>query len=107
MYQTKLASAGYNVVMATDGREAYEHIKSDQPDMILLDINMPELTGYEVVKALKHDGEDDLIKRIIILTNSANPADRKLANDMGIEYIVKADLTPHDVLNQIHKKIGD
>lgn len=106
MYNIKLSSAGYNVVMANNGRDAYEQIKAVKPDLILLDINMPELTGFEVVKALQSDGETALIKKITILTNSANPVDRKLADDLGIEYVVKADMTPRDVLERINTKLG-
>jgi CheY-like chemotaxis protein len=106
MYMTKLTSAGYQIELVNNGRDAYDRIKSQNPDLVMLDINMPELTGFEVVKALQADGASQLLHKIIILTNSANPADRKLANSLGIDYVVKADLTPHDVLDQINKKLG-
>jgi CheY-like chemotaxis protein len=106
MYIIKLEGAGYKVQLANNGRDAYDLIKSVKPDLILLDINMPELTGFEVVKALVSDHEKELISRITVLTNSANPADRKMASDLGIDYVVKADLTPHDVLDRINTKLG-
>lgn len=104
MYQTKLEGAGYTVVMANNGRDAYEAIKSSKPDFIMMDINMPELSGFEVIKALKTEGIE--IKNVTVLTNSANPADRKTADELGVEFLVKADLTPHDVLDRINKKVG-
>lgn len=106
MYETKLTNAGYKVDKANNGRDAYDFIKNNSPDLIMLDINMPELTGFDVVKALISDGVPDLAKKIIILTNSANPVDRKTANDMGLEYVVKADLTPRDVVEKINTRLG-
>jgi CheY-like chemotaxis protein len=106
MYQTKLQSAGFVIAMAANGRDAYEQIKSIQPDLILLDINMPELTGWEVIKALQADGQDEMVKRVVVLTNSADPNSRKQAANLGVEFMVKAELTPHDVLEQINKRLG-
>lgn len=106
MYETKLTNSGYKVDKVNNGRDAYDFIKNNSPDLVMLDINMPELTGFDVCKALISDGVPDLAKKIIILTNSANPVDRKMANDMGLEYVVKADLTPRDVVEKINKRLG-
>lgn len=106
MYMTKLNGAGFTIDIANNGRDAYEQIKNTNPDLVMLDINMPELTGFEVIKALQADGQKEVLQRMIILTNSANPADRQLATDLGIDYVVKADLTPRDVLDKINKKLG-
>ena len=106
MYETKLTNSGYKVDKVNNGRDAYDFIKNNSPDLVMLDINMPELTGFDVCKALISDGVPDLAKKIIILTNSANPVDRKMANDIGLEYVVKADLTPRDVVEKINKRLG-
>lgn len=106
MYETKLTNAGYKVEKVNNGRDAYDHIKNNSPDLVMLDINMPELTGFDVCRTLISDGVPDLTKKIIILTNSANPVDRKTANDMGFEYVVKADLTPRDVVEKINARLG-
>lgn len=106
MYQVKLVGAGFKVELANNGRDAYERLRTIGPDLVLMDINLPEMTGFEVVKALRNDGASDLLKNIIILTNSANPDDRKLAQQYGIDYVVKAELTPRDVLEKINKKLG-
>lgn len=105
MYVTKLESAGYRVVTASNGRDAYEIIKEHEPHLVMLDINMPELTGLEVAQAVTKEGLIEPSK-ILILTNSANPADRDKTQAMGIEYMVKADLTPRDVLEKINQKIS-
>ncbi len=107
MYQTKLTSAGYNVVMANNGRDAYDKIKSINPDLVMLDINMPELSGFEVVRALIAEGSTVVsADRILVLTNSANPEDRKTATELHLDLMVKAEMTPRDVLAKINQKLG-
>jgi DNA-binding response OmpR family regulator len=106
MYQTKLTSGGFQVIMVNNGRDAYTQITTAKPDLAMLDINMPELSGFEVVKALHADKSDLSAKNIIMLTNSANPADRKLAMDLGVDYLTKAEMTPHEVLDHINLKLG-
>lgn len=104
MYITKLTSGGYEVHTANNGREAYDLIKSTNPDLVMMDINMPELTGFEVIRALKSDGLD--ISKIIVLTNSPDTADRDTAKELGVDFLVKADLTPREVLDQINTRLS-
>ncbi|HEX7260157.1 MAG TPA: response regulator [Candidatus Saccharimonadia bacterium] len=105
MYEAKLTNAGYHVVLVHNGRDAYDRIKSDNPDLIMLDISMPELTGFEVIKALQANGLEDMVQRIMVLTNSADPRNQARARELNIDYIVKADLTPQEVLVRINKKL--
>lgn len=104
MYQTKLTSAGFNVNWVNNGRDAYEQIKQSPPDLVMLDVMMPELTGFQVVAALKAEGL--LPSNTIMLTNSASAKDRKQAEDLGLDYLIKSDLTPREVLDHINKKLG-
>jgi two-component system alkaline phosphatase synthesis response regulator PhoP len=106
MYQIKLESAGFNVILKTNGRDAYEAIKSDHPNLAVLDINMPELTGLEVLSALQNDNFDFSAMPVIVLTNSSELSDRNTAHSYGAEYLVKAELTPREVLNMISEKLG-
>lgn len=106
MYQIKLESAGFKVVLKTNGREAYEAIKAQHSDLAILDLNMPELTGLEVLGALQGDGFDFGSMPVIVLTNSNDVNDRKKAISYGAEYLVKAELTPRQVLDTIDKKLG-
>lgn len=105
MYQTKLTSAGFNVIWVNNGRDAYDQIKSSPPDLVMLDVMMPELTGFQVAVALKADGKLET-KKVMMLTNSANPKDRQQAADLGVDYFIKSDLTPREVLDHINKKLG-
>lgn len=106
MYQIKLESAGLRVVVKANGREAYEAIKAAAPNLLLLDINMPELTGLELLSALASDNFDFSTMPIMVLTNSSNPEDKKTAQSYGADYLVKADYTPREVLDMIQQKLG-
>lgn len=106
MYQIKLEAGGFKVILKTNGRDAYETIKSSHPDLAVLDLNMPELTGLEVLGALQGDGFDFSSMPVIVLTNSNEVSDRKKAISYGAEYLVKADLTPRQVLDMISQKLG-
>ena len=106
MYQIKLESAGLKVIVKNNGRDAYEAAKAEHPNMAILDINMPELSGLEVLQTLANDGFDFSEMPVIVLTNSSDLTDRKTAQSFGAEYLVKAELTPRQVLNIIDEKLG-
>src|SRR4051812_7838253 len=72
MYETKLGLSGYKVILANNGRSAFESIKQTKPDLLLLDINMPELSGFEVLNALAGEEFDMAEMPIMVLTNSSN-----------------------------------
>ena len=80
LQQTYLDSVGYNVIMAADGIEALEKIKQETPDLVLLDVMMPRMNGFEVCENLKGD---DLTRFIpIILVTALNEVEDKVK---GIE----------------------
>ena len=106
MYQIKLEGAGLRVIVKNNGRDAFEAIRSEHPSLAILDINMPELSGLEVLAALQSDGFDFSSMPVIVLTNSSELADRNKAHSFGAEYLVKAELTPREVLNIISAKLG-
>jgi DNA-binding response OmpR family regulator len=106
MYEIKLQSAGYHVVVKNNGRDAFEAVKEEHPNLAILDINMPELSGLDVLAALQGDGFDFATMPVIVLTNSSALEDRNRAHSFGAEYLVKAELTPREVLNIINDKLG-
>lgn len=105
MYEIKLTSAGFKVILKNNGRDAYEAMKSERPSLAILDINMPELSGLEVLGALQSDDFDFTSTPIIVLTNSSNSDDRTRALSFGAEYLVKAEMTPRQVLDLINTKL--
>jgi DNA-binding response OmpR family regulator len=101
MYQTKLDIEGYEIDAAENGTQGVEKAKSFLPDLILLDILMPELDGFGVLDALKHD---ELTKDIpvIMMSNLGQDEHVKKAISMGArDYIVKSQFTPSSVVEKI------
>jgi CheY-like chemotaxis protein len=106
MYAIKLAGAGLRVEVASTGPEAYNQIMALKPDFVLLDLNLPEQPGFEVVAALQASRGGIPISRIAVLTNSAHLADRQRAAALGMDYLIKAEMTPREVLNYVCAKLG-
>lgn len=101
MYAEKLKIEGFDVDVAHDGLEGFEKMSLEHPDLVIMDIMMPNLNGLEALKLAK---QDPGIKRIpvIMLTNLAGTADLKTALEKGaVGYIVKSDLTPGEVVDKI------
>ena len=69
LQQTYLDSEGYNVMMASDGLEALEKIKQQPPDLVLLDVMMPRMNGFEVCQNLKDDDDTRFIPIILVIRN--------------------------------------
>jgi len=80
---------GYEVITASDGEEAIAKAKREKPDVIVLDIMMPKMDGYEACKRLKSDPETKAIP-VILLTAKGREADRRLGSEAGADdYVVK------------------
>lgn len=90
---TALQRKGYEVLSAVDGQEALRLAREEAPDVILLDLIMPKVQGFEVLRSLKADPATSQIP-VIILTNLSQDADRSSALTGGArEYLVKANLS--------------
>ena len=106
MYEVKFKNEGFDLEKALDGAEGLAKAKAIKPDFILLDIIMPKMDGFSVLKALK---EDDTTKDIpvILLTNLGQDEDIQRGKDLGaVGYLVKANLTPSEVVEEVKKKLG-
>jgi CheY-like chemotaxis protein len=87
-----LRRRGFAVVTAADGEEAIEMARKEAPDLILLDVIMPKLQGFEVLMRLKADPATSSIP-VVMLSNLAQPADVDEALRAGaVDYWIKADL---------------
>lgn len=109
MYQHKLTMAGYKVVVASDGSVCLNYLKKNRPDLIILDILLPKLNGFQVLKELRKDKKSSHAP-IVILTNLME-ADvnmgRELATSLGvIDYLVKSKVTPDEVVARVNLAIG-
>lgn len=101
MYQLKLAKADFSVVEAVDGQMALDKISEHKPDLVLLDLMMPNVSGVDVLKQLKKDGVVPGLP-VIVLTNVLDPQTIEAAKALGArDYIVKTDLTPSQVVEKL------
>jgi len=101
MYQTKLGLEGYEVEVAENGSTGIEKIKSFSPDLVLLDIIMPEVDGFGVLENIRDD-ENINSTSVIVMSNLSQEDHLKRAKALGAkDYIVKSQLTPMDVVKKI------
>jgi DNA-binding response OmpR family regulator len=100
----KIENEGYEVISAEDGKEGLDKIEKDVPDLILLDIVMPRMDGYEVLSELHNKFGKDKMPPVIIISNSGQPVEIEKAKDLGAkDFIIKAQFTPEEVLNKVNK----
>lgn len=100
-YQMILEKGGYEVVLANNGKEALNKLKSTTPDVILLDMLMPEMDGLQFMIQLKKRGQN-LPYKVVILTNLGDEPMVKEAISLGAtDYVLKAQLSPLDLLNKV------
>lgn len=101
-YTQGLTKAGYKVHTASDGTAAFDMIKSIKPDLVLLDLIMPGMTGFEVLKAVKETEELSSIP-VIILSNLSQETDQAEAKKLGAaEFLIKSDASLGDVINTVN-----
>jgi len=101
-----LTKEGYQVISALDGEIGLRMAKEKKPDLILLDLILPKMNGFEVLKKIKEDGEIKDIP-IIVLTNLEGMEDIQKALELGAAtYLVKANYGLEEVLEKIKKTIS-
>lgn len=106
MYATKFAMENFEVEKAHDGAEGLEKAKAFKPDIILLDIIMPKIDGFAVLKELKADSMFAKT-HIIMLTNLGQDDDVKKGKQLGADdYFVKSNHTPSDIVSKVQAIAG-
>ena len=106
MYKFKLDRSGFKVFEASDGKEGLSVVEKSKPDLILLDLKMPIMSGDEMLKELRKTEWGAKI-RVIILTNvSRDEAPQSLRLLNVDRYIVKAHYTPNQVIDVIESILG-
>jgi DNA-binding response OmpR family regulator len=95
-----LADHGHEVSVAKDGKEALEHVVASPPDLMVLDVMMPELDGYGVLRAL---GEQDLkgTTKILMLTAKGSEHDWKEGYDLGADRYMTKPFDPDELVNTV------
>jgi DNA-binding response OmpR family regulator len=100
-----LGAEGFHVITANNGELAVERAIQEQPDLIVLDIMMPVLDGYETCRRLKRQAETKDIP-VILLTAKGREADKRLGYEVGaIDYVVKP-FSPSRLIGRIEEIVG-
>jgi len=106
MYATKFELENFKVIMAEDGEKAVRLALKEAPDVILLDIILPKINGFEVLRQLKAEPITAAIP-VILLTNLSQKEDIEQGLKMGAQdYLIKAHFMPSEVVDKIKKALN-
>jgi two-component system alkaline phosphatase synthesis response regulator PhoP len=109
MYQAKFELEGHDIVVATNGQECLDLLTDYSPDIILLDILMPKLNGFHVLKEIKKHPKQRTIP-VILLTNLGEAEvdmNQELAKALGVnDYLIKSHHTPDEVVTKVMRVLN-
>jgi two-component system alkaline phosphatase synthesis response regulator PhoP len=100
-----LGIEGYEVMTALDGEQALAKVAQDKPDLIVLDIMMPKLDGYETCKALKGNPETREIP-VILLSAKGRNVDQKVGFEVGADDYITKPFSPRKLVERINAILG-
>ena len=107
IYSIRLAAEGYNIVSAGDGEEALALAVQEKPDLIISDVMMPKISGFDMLDILRSQPETAQIK-VIMMTALSSDDQRARGENLGADrYLVKSQVGIEDVINTVHEVLGD
>lgn len=107
IYSIRITAEGYDVVSAGDGEEALAVAVREKPDLILSDVMMPKISGFDMLDILRSTPETAGIK-VIMMTALSAEDQRQRGERLGANrYLVKSQVGIEDVINSIHEVLGD
>lgn len=106
VYTTRLQAEGFDVRHVSDGEEALANAKTYKPDLVLLDVMMPKVSGFDVLDILRNTPETANLK-VIMLTALSQQSDQDRAKSLGADdYLVKSQVVISDVVDRIRHHLG-
>ena len=107
IYSQKFEKSEIELSLARSGAEAMEFLKNQKPDLMLLDVVLPHLAGWEILEKIKKDPQmKDL--RVIILSNLSQQAEVEKGLSLGAEkYMIKSQFTPAEIVATVEKMLKD
>ncbi|MSR76275.1 MAG: response regulator [Candidatus Ryanbacteria bacterium] len=106
LYSDKLSREGFLVSMAISGEEGLGKVKQEKPDLVLLDVILPQKNGFDILGALKLDPETKDVP-VVMLTNLGQESDIKTGLDLGAaDYLVKTDFSITKLPEVVRKHIA-
>lgn len=107
IYSIRLTAEGYAVISARDGEEALAVAVKERPDLIISDVMMPKITGFDMLDILRSTPETANI-RVIMMTALSSEDQRTRGENLGADrYLVKSQVGIEDVVNTVHEVLGD
>lgn len=107
VYEMRLQAEGFKTVRVSNGEDALQTALQAKPDLILLDVMMPKVSGFDVLDILRNTPETAQIK-IIMLTALSQESDQERAKSLGVtDYLVKSQVVIADVVDRIKKHLGE
>ena len=101
LLQQRLLKEGYDVPLAKDGAEAVKFLRQAKPDLMLLDIILPKMSGFEVMEAMKSD-PTVFPAPVVIISNLGQESDIERGRELGaVGYFIKAQLSIEDLVSKI------
>ena len=105
LLQKKLTKAGYEVSVARDGEEGLKLMREVKPALILLDIVMPKMGGFEVMEEMAKEPELKKIP-VIVISNSGQPVELDRAQKLGAkDWLIKTEFDPQEVIEKVKKQL--
>ncbi len=101
----KLESNGFDVVVAHDGEEALSQIRKQKPDLIILDVMMPKISGFQIARLVKFD---ENLKKIplILLSARAQETDKTVGKEVGADLYITKPYDPEHLLKEVQRLLG-
>lgn len=107
IYSIRLSAEGYTIVTAGDGEEALAVAVRERPDLILSDVMMPKISGFDMLDIIRSTPETQAIK-VVMMTALSSEDQRRRGEQLGADrYLVKSQVGIEDVVNVIHEVLGD
>jgi len=105
LLQKKLSQEGYEVSVARDGEEGLKKMTEIKPDLVLLDIIMPKMSGFEVMEEMQKDSGLKKIP-VIVVSNSGQPVEIDKVRELGAkDWLIKTEFDPQEVIDKVVKQI--
>jgi len=106
LLEVNLEMEGHEVITAVDGQDALDRVRDERPDLILLDVMMPNVNGWQVAETLKNDPETRNIP-IVFLSARAMEADVRKGTDLGVQAYVTKPFDPIDLMDLVNRLIAE
>jgi len=103
IYSDKFKNAGFAVEIAEDGEATLNKIREKKPDLVILDLVLPHIDGWEILRQIKEDSSLNQIP-VIVFSNLSQKSDIEKSQALGAtKYLIKSQYTPSEVLEEVKK----